>query len=128
MRFHEFIKEDIDRHMLDQVEAFADKLWSKLGIDVKFTHHFIERLNHERNGKPITTPELIRLFKKEYETYGKQIRKLDGNEEAVLKDLSTELNLPFVIKDNGHDGKTLVAKTIMRKSNFHSPDPEFPIK
>jgi hypothetical protein len=127
MRLHEILNEDVDQAGLNQVEAFADKLWAKLGIDVKFTHHFIERLNHERNGKPINTAELIRLFKKEYETYGAAIKKLDGNAEAVMKDLTTELNLPFVLKDT-NDGKTLVAKTIMRKSNFRSPDPEFPVK
>jgi hypothetical protein len=126
MRLHEFISEDIDQSALNQVEAFADRLWSKLGIDVQFTRHFIERLNDERNGKPITTAELIRLFKKEYESYGQKISKLEDM-EAVLKDLTTELNLPFVIKDTGH-GKTLVAKTIMRKSNFRSPDPEFVVK
>jgi hypothetical protein len=126
MRAHEFLKEDINQAALNQVEAFADKLWHKLGIDVQFTRHFIERLNDERNGKPITSAELIRLFKKEYETYGQKISKLD-NMEAVLKDLTTELNLPFVIKDTG-DGKTLVAKTVMRKANFRSPDPEFVVR
>jgi hypothetical protein len=125
MRLFE-ITEDINQSGLNQVEAFADRLWSKLGIDVQFTRHFIERLNDERNGKPITTAELIRLFKKEYEAYGQKISKLDDM-EAILKDLTTELNLPFVLKDTGR-GKTLVAKTIMRKSNFHSPDPEFVVK
>lgn len=126
MRLHEFINEDINQQGLNQVETFADKLWAKLGIDVQFTRHFVERLNDERNGKPITTAELIRLFKKEYETYGQKISKLD-NMEAVLKDLTTELNLPFVIKDT-NNGKTLVAKTIMRKSDFRSPDPEFVVR
>lgn len=127
MRLKEFVKEDIDQSSLNQVEAFADKLWSKLGIDVKFTRHFLERLNDERNGKPITPAELIRLFKKEYETYGRKIQSLDDNLEAVLKDLTTDINLPFVIKDTGH-GKEIVAKTIMRKPNFKTPDPEFPVK
>lgn len=127
MRLHEILNEEINQAGLNQVEAFADKLWAKLGVDVKFTHHFIERLNHERNGKPITTAELIRLFKKEYEMYGQKIRNLDSNDEAVLKDLTTEINLPFVIKGDD-ENKTLVAKTIMRKPNFHSPDPEFPVK
>lgn len=127
MRLHEFVTEDVDQAALNQVESFVDRLWSKLGIDVEFTRHFIERLNNERNGKPISTAELIRLFKREYETYGAAIRKLDDRDEAVLKDLTTQLNLPFIIKDT-RDGKTLVAKTIMRKPNFTSPDPEFAVK
>jgi hypothetical protein len=127
MRSYEFILEDIDQAGLNQVEAFVDKLWAKLGIDVEFTRHFIERLNSERNGKPISTAELVRLFKREYEMYGAAIRKLDDRDEAVLKDLTTQLNLPFVIRDT-NDGKTLIAKTIMRKPNFRSPDPEFAVK
>lgn len=120
------ITEDINQAQLNQVEIFADRLWSKLGIDVAFTRHFIERLNDERNGKPISAAELIKLLKKEYEVYGKAISALDGDAEAILKDLTTQLNLPFVIKDT-NQGKTLVAKTIMRKPDFHSPDPEFSV-
>lgn len=126
MRISELIKEDIDQSELSQVESFVDRLWSKLGIDVEFTRHFIDRLNDERNGKPIGPAELIRLFKREYETYGKAIRGLTDRDEAVLKDLTTQLNLPFVMR--GEDDKTLVAKTIMRKQNFRSPDPEFAVK
>ncbi|HEY6437580.1 MAG TPA: hypothetical protein VIY47_13390 [Ignavibacteriaceae bacterium] len=125
MRISELL-EDIDQGDLNQIESFVDRLWSKLGIDVEFTRHFIERLNDERNGKPISSAELIRLFKREYEMYGKAIRKLDDRDEAVLKDLTTQLNLPFVIK--GDEEKTLVAKTIMRKQNFRSPDQEFTVK
>jgi hypothetical protein len=127
MKLSEILSEDIGSTELNQVEVFVDRLWSKLGIDVEFTRHFLERLNDERNGKPISAAELIRLFKKEYESYGDQIRKMDDRSEAVMKDLTTQLNLPFVIKDT-NDGKTLVAKTVMRKPNFSSPDPEFSIK
>ncbi|HEY6437998.1 MAG TPA: hypothetical protein VIY47_15515 [Ignavibacteriaceae bacterium] len=126
MRLSE-LTEDIDQSGLNQVEAFADRLWAKLGIDVAFTNHFIQRVNDERNGKPISTAELIRLFKKEYESYGPTIKKLDDRSEAVLKDLTTQVNLPFVIKDTD-DGKTIVAKTVMRNPNFRTPDPEFTIK
>jgi hypothetical protein len=127
MKLSEILSEDIGSTELNQVEVFVDRLWSKLGIDVEFTRHFLERLNDEGNGKPISAAELIRLFKKEYESYGDQIRKMDDRSEAVMKDLTTQLNLPFVIKDT-NDGKTLVAKTVMRKPNFSSPDPEFSIK
>ena len=126
MRLYELL-EDINQAELNQVEVFADKLWSKLGIDVEFTRHFIERLNDERNMKPITAAELVRLFRKEYESYGNAIRKLDDKDEAVMKDLTTQLNLPFVIRDM-EDGKALIAKTIMRKPNFYSSSQEFAVK
>lgn len=127
MRIHELL-EDISMSELDQVERFATVLWHKLGIDVDFTRHFFDRVNDPRNGKPITTAELIRLFKKEYERNGKPIAKLAGS-EAVMKDLLTHINIPFVVKDkrNG-DGKELVAKTVMRKEKFMSPDPEYVVK
>lgn len=131
MRAYEFITEtstdeDISPAELNNVERFADALWGKLGIDVGFTRHFMDRVNDERNGKPITSAELIRLFKKEYERNGKSISNLD-NTEAVMKDLLTSINLPFVIKDTGKD-KELIAKTIMRKPNFKTPDPEYIVK
>ena len=109
------------------METFADRLWSKLGIDVEFTKHFVDRLNDDRNGKPIPSAELVRLFKREYELYGKAIQKLDDRYEAVMKDLTTQINLPFVIKDTD-SGKSVIAKTVMRKQNFRSPDPEFAVK
>lgn len=127
MRISELL-EEIQQHELDQVERFADALWQKLGIDVEFTRHFMDRLNDERNGKPISVAELVRLFKKEYEINGAAIAKLSGS-EAVMKDLVTALNLPFVIKPTRSGrGKELVAKTIMRKPKFHTPDPEYVVK
>jgi hypothetical protein len=127
MRIAELL-EDITPTELSQVERFADALWSKLGVEVEFTHHFFDRVNDPRNGKPITTAELIRLFKKEYERNGKQIAKLDGS-EAVMKDLLTHINLPFVVRDARRgDGKELVAKTVMRKDKFMTPDPEYVVR
>ncbi|MCX7593766.1 MAG: hypothetical protein N2235_08400 [Fischerella sp.] len=109
---------------LDAVEKFADALWGKLGIDIDFTRHFLDRVNDERNGKPINAAELIRLFKKEYAEHGRNISKL-SNTEAVMKDLLTNINLPFVYLDNNQDKDRLVAKTVMRKSDFKTSDPEF---
>ena len=120
------LMEAVTQAELDQVEKFADALWGKLGVDVEFTRHFMDRVNDERNGKQISPAELIRLFKKEYERNGKQISQLAGA-EGVMKDLLTTVNLPFVIKDT-RDGKELVAKTVMRKDQFKTPDPEYVVK
>lgn len=109
---------------LSAIERFADALWGKLGIDVHFTRHFLDRVNDERNGKPISAAELIRLFKKEYAYHGRNISKLNDT-EAVMKDLLTGINLPFVYKDMPQGQDQLVAKTIMRKPDFKTPDPEF---
>jgi len=126
MLIRHLIRETIDPAQLNQVEAFADGLWSRLGIDVSFTRHFMDRLNDPRNGRDITVSELIRLFKQEYQRYGRDIAHLDSGSEAVLRDLVTSLNLPFVIQD-GQGQRQLVAKTIMRKPEFLTPDPVYTV-
>lgn len=130
MKISEIITEEITRADLAEVERFADALWGKLGIDIKFTHHFMDRLNDERNGKQISVAELVRLFKKEYEKYGKQISNINTDGEAVLKDMMTSVNLPFIVRDGWRPGddKILMAKTIMRKQNFRTPDPEYIVR
>ena len=118
---------EVTRQQLVDVEAFADRLWGKLGIEVTFTKHFIERLHHERNGKEITAAELIRLFKKEYEQYGKEVKQIDDEGTAVFTDLLTDVNLPFVVKDDGGE-KELIAKTVMRKKGFTTSTQMYKVK
>ena len=36
---------------LKQIEVYADRLFAKVGIDVEFTKHFLDRVNDERNKK-----------------------------------------------------------------------------
>lgn len=130
MKAREFIREDITPAELQNIDRFADALWAKLGIDIKFTQHFVDRVNDPRNVKPITAAELIRLFRKEYEQWGQKIRSLDDRDEAVLNDLLTNINLPFVMREPGSDKdpKELVAKTVMRKQDFKTLKPRFPVK
>ena len=127
MNLHKSIIEEVNQQQLDDVEKFADRLFAKIGIDISFTRHFIERMNDERNGKEVSAAELIRIFKKEYEKYGKDVKTLDDNIEAVFMDLSSDLNLPFVIRDR-RDGKELIAKTIMRKPEFKTNDPTYKVQ
>lgn len=126
MELHKLV-EDVTQKQLDDVEKFADNLWGKLGVDVKFTKHFIERLNDSRNGKQITSAELIRLFKKEYEKYGKDVKNIEDGDEAIFMDLLTSVNLPFVINDR-RGNKELAAKTIMRKPDFKSNDTAYKVQ
>ena len=81
---------------IDQLEIFADRLFAKVGIDVEFTRHFLDFVNDERNVKQITISELTRLFKQEFKRYGKKIAQLGPDAEAVMKDLATDINMPFV--------------------------------
>ncbi len=114
---------------LDQLETFADKLFAKVGIDVEFTRHFLDRVNDARNVKPITMAELTRLFKQEFKRYGKPIAQMGPGQEAVMKDLQTDINLPFALQyDKDNNELDLIAKTVMRKKDFRTPDREFPVE
>ena len=113
--------DEIDRKVtqsdIQQLEKFADSLFGKVGIDVEFTRHFLNRVNDERNVKQITMAELTRLFKQSFKKYGKVISKLGPDAEGVITDMRTDINMPFVIDLKGGQLE-LVAKTVMRKKNF----------
>lgn len=119
----------VTKAALDALEVHIDNVFNKLGIDVGFTHHFLDRVNDERNGKQITIRELGRLFAKEYKRWGKPIAQMGPDKEAIMKDLESDVNIPFVLKWNRKTNQLdLVAKTVMRKKNFKSPDREFPVE
>lgn len=121
--------EPLSKVQLDALEKYADRLFGKLGIDVEFTRHFRDRINDARNGKQITYSEMISFFNRAFEQHGGDIRQLDPVSQAVLKDLSADINVPFVFKwdTDGPDVFELVTKTIMRKPNFHTPNEVYPI-
>ena len=116
-------EKEIKKSDLDQVEKYADRLFASLGIDVEFTRHFLDRVNDSRNVKQITPAELTRLFKQSYKKYGKKIAKLGPDAEAVINDMKTDINMPFVLKLKGGELE-LVAKTVMRKKNFQTSGPK----
>ena len=123
------IPESIQKVDVAQLEKFADRLFGKVGIDVEFTRHFMDRVNDVRNQKPITMSELTRLFKQEYKRWGKPIAQMGPNSQAVMKDLQTNINLPFVLQwDDKNNELDLIAKTVMRKQDFKTPNKEFPVE
>ena len=110
---------------LDTVERYADRLFAKVGLDVEFTRHFIDRVNDARNGKQITTAELVRLFKQSFSKHKQSFKNLDKGVEAVLNDTKTDINMPFVIKVDSHGDLEMVAKTVMRKKNFSTSNKKY---
>jgi len=128
MKINEFDNQ-LSKNDLDSLEVFADKVFGKVGIDVNFTRHFLDRVNDERNVKQISMGELTRLFKQEAKRWAKPIAQLGPDSEAVMKDLQTDLNLPFVLVwDDRNEELDLIAKTVMRKKNFKTSDKEFTIE
>lgn len=109
---------------LKRVEQWADKLFQAIGIDVSFTKHFLDRVNDPRNKKQITVAELSKLFQGVYQKYSGKIKFMKPNSEAVLKDMSTDVNTPVIFKWNPITKIIeIVAKTVMRKKNFFTKDP-----
>ena len=115
------ITEEVTQRDLDTVEKFADKLFKHVGIDIEFTKHFKDRVNDSRNKKPINAAELTRLFKQTYKKHGKKIAPMGPEAQAVIHDMKTDVNMPFVLNyDEKNKELDLVAKTVMRKKNFQT--------
>jgi hypothetical protein len=117
MKLRDLIPEFVSKSDLKQVETYADKLFAKVGIDVNFTRHFLDRVNDVRNKKPISTAELIHLFRQTFKKYGKQIPELGDEAQAVIHDMENDVNVPFVLKWDGKEFD-LISKTVMRKKDF----------
>jgi hypothetical protein len=127
-REKEQLVEEVSQSQLKELEKYLDQLFKILNVDVSFTKHFLDRVNDSRNGKPITVDELQLLFKKTIQKYGKKIPALGPDAEAVLNDMQTQINLPFVFKcDRDSVELDLVAKTVMRKKNFMTHNQKFTV-
>ena len=116
-QFEELLSE-IPMDDLQQLDNFADKQMSP--IDVVLTgKHFLERLVDKRNDKPISAAELTGFFKRLARKKTEFVEFLKKYGEIVAKDNRTKINIPFMQKAN-----KAIAKTIMRKDDFKTPDPE----
>ena len=119
----------ITRENLVELEKVLDKLFHTIGIDVVLTTtHFLQRVNDVRGEGEITLDQLSRLFKKAYQRYNKEITKQGPGFSAVLNDLQTHLNVPFVLDwDRRNQELDLVAKTAMRTRNFRTREKVLPV-
>jgi hypothetical protein len=119
-KYKKMFGEEVSQRQIDDLEKFGDRLLKKFDIDVEFTRHFVDRMNDKRNSPEIKVAELQKLFKKIAQNKGKNIKQ-NADDEAVIKDLASDLNLPIAI--NYKDGEyEVVNKTIMRKKNFKTPN------
>jgi hypothetical protein len=126
IKLKDLLLEDVSQTQLNQVEKYLDKLWAKVGIDVEFTRHFMDRVNDARNGKPISPAELIKIYREIYKKYGKPISQLKSGAEILLKDMETDINVPVVLKWDGKEFD-MISKTVMRKKNFKSSTKKYSI-
>jgi len=123
------IDEVVTPGQLNSVEQSADALWNKIGVDIEFTNHFLDRVNDKRNGDPITADELVALFKKQFDRHGETIKTMK-QPDALMIDLLSKINVPVVVKQKDKNHKELVATTVMRTPQFRSPPSQrkFPVK
>ena len=110
------LEEKLSQSQVNELERFADKLLAKYDIDIEFTKHFVDRVNDARNEPEVKVAELQKFFKKVKKAKGNKIKNV-GDLQAVLKDVTNDLNIPAVIRDKGDDFEVTL-KTIMRKKNF----------
>ena len=107
-------------------EQFVDKMFEKFDIDFEFTKHFRERMTDTRNDPCIDMKELAAMIQKIYKKYQGGEKSLNRfvDAEAVIKDIQSNLNMPIAVEYNRKDDELVViAKTIMRKKNFSTPNP-----
>jgi hypothetical protein len=70
--------------------------------------------------------ELAAMIQKIYKKYQHGEKSLSKfvDAEAVVKDLQSDLNMPIAVEyDRKSDDLVVIAKTIMRKKNFSTPNP-----
>jgi hypothetical protein len=121
------VNENISSNKLKHIENYLDKIWQNVGIDIKFTRHFMDRVNDKRNIKDIEPDEIVKIFRDTYKKYGKIIPKLGNKAEAVLTQMKTDVNVPFVLKWDGKEFD-MVAKTVMRKKGFKTRTKRFTVE
>lgn len=105
---------------LHDAEYVIEYLFKDLGLDVIWTTHFKDRIQGRE--ADVTKFELAGAFQKMKEKYGERLKVARANHQqfvGVLKDLATELNIPFAIdfdhRNPLNNKYKLRGITIMRK-------------
>lgn len=116
---------EITREQLFKLESLLNRLFNQIGIDVVLTTtHFIARANQIRGDGPIYLQDIRDLFQKAYTKYNKKIVQYGKGFEAVLRDIQTNLNVPFILDWDRETGRLdIIAKTAMKKRDFRSVVP-----
>ena len=116
-------KPEFDETEVEFIEDFADdKMQPDVDIDLS-GQHFFDRLNDPRNYPDIEPYELEDFFEKLSDEKDEFITFLKKYKNVVVKDTETNINIPFMKAAN-----KAIAKTIMRKKNFKTPDAILPLK
>ena len=112
--FKDYLTELTDPE-IKSLENYLDRIFAVLKIDVDFTRHFKDRLRGREAG--VEQEEIRASFNKLLKKYKDDILK-KKKVGVLLKDMSNDINVPFVInqlRDGTFEMDTL---TIMKKRGF----------
>jgi len=108
--------EYLDQQDVQDLDRLADTELNPIDIDLS-GNHFFDRLNDPRNAPEIDYLELEDFFTKLGDNREEFIDFLNKYKSVVATDIETNINIPFMKMAN-----KAIAKTIMRKRNFQTPD------
>ncbi len=118
------LNEKVSPSQMKDLEKYLDKLFNEeLGLGIDFSKHFKERVNDprskEEHGKEIMVGDLRRIFRDTMREYKDKLSKLSSSDEGHMIKVSSQLNIPFVIKRDKNGDLDLVPKTVvMRKKDW----------
>ena len=130
-----YLDEEITPEQLAGVKKSLNKQFAPLGIKVDLqTKEFLKRKDDKRNIKPISSAELIGVFKraakkwksnKFTDTIMKTVdpETKEKDQQAVIYDPKTDINIAAVLNTTRSKSPEFVIKTIMRKKDFKTRSP-----
>ena len=111
----------ISQDDVEFVDDMADRKLAPIDVDLS-GNHFFDRLNDPRNSPDISIDELEEFFDKLADEKEAFIGFLKKYKDVVVKDTESNLNIPFMKRAN-----KAIAKTIMRKRDFKTPNVVLPL-
>ena len=134
-----YLGEDITPKQLSDTRKSVNKQFSSLGMLVDLqTRHFKKRVDDTRNTKPISSAELIGVFKRAAKKWKSKnftdtilntIDPVTGNKDnqAVIYDKQTDINVAAVLNTTRSRMPEFVVKTILRKKEFATRSPRLEV-
>ena len=134
-----YLGDDITPKQLSDTRKSVNKQFSSLGMLVDLqTRHFKKRVDDNRNTKPISSAELIGVFKRAAKKWKSKnftdtilntIDPVTGNKDnqAVIYDKQTDINVAAVLNTTRSKTPEFVVKTILRKKEFSTRSPKLEV-
>ena len=134
-----YLGEEVTPKQLIDIRTSINKQFSSLGIQVDLdTRHFKKRVDDKRNVKPISSAELIGVFKRASKKWKSKkftntilttVDPVTGNKDkqAVIHDKQTDINIAAVLDTTGSRMPEFIIKTILRKKEFGTRSPRLDV-